>query len=455
MSQSAGTRRDFIRVASLAAAALAMPRRHDGAAPSSATGRRVFSEISASLYAWELHDEGIENILDNLQRMAAVNSVYLIALMHKEKRPLTSDVFPHNPVRKTWNAEDSRIYWHPDLKRYGRIKPRLSDYDWLNKTDWLKAMIEAARKRGLKTGVEISHTVLDAERGEKEFADCMQRDVRGRPVVNWGRAHPVCLNHPDVLEYVLGLFSDLAANYDVDYLQTCLIPFYDGGASPARPLELFARGGCFCDACRGAAKAAGFDFEKALAVLRPFAEDLPQAGKERAGRATGPEPPELSQWLAFRRDSVTRFYRAIHSRIHAIRPKGDLRLNVFMRNPQVGGMDLRALKPHLDSIRVCDYTEQSGNMAALSGKRQWLTEVREAVGREMPVLSAVAVRPKATPEIIREGVKVAAECGVNGITLGHYDGAEFPMLRAVREGLEVAKVDITPAVGMILGKEAP
>jgi hypothetical protein len=31
------------------------------------------------------------------------------------------------------------------------------------------------------------------------------------------------------------------------------------------------------------------------------------------------------------------------------------------------------------------------------------------------------------------------DCGVNGITLGHHDGAEFPMLRAVREGLQTAR----------------
>jgi hypothetical protein len=28
------------------------------------------------------------------------------------------------------------------------------------------------------------------------------------------------------------------------------------------------------------------------------------------------------------------------------------------------------------------------------------------------------------------------ECGMDGITLGHYDGAEFPMLRAIRDGLK-------------------
>jgi hypothetical protein len=446
MAPSVRTRRDFLKVSGWTAASLAMPRRHDAAEPS-AVGQRFFSEISASLYAWELHDEGIERILDNLQKMAAVNSVYLIALMHKEKRPLTSDSFPHNPVRKTWNAEDSRVYWRPDLTKYGRIKPRLSDYDWLNQTDWLKVMIEAARKRGFKTGVEVSHTVLDGERAEKEFPDCMQRNIRGQPVVNWGRAYPICLNSPDAREYVCGLFSDLAANYDVDYIQTCMIPFYDGGASLARPLELAARGGCFCDSCKRAAKETGFDLEKALAVLRPLAGSVQQSTTEKPDREARPEPPELSSWLAFRRDSVTRFYKDIHDRIHAIRPKVDLRLNVFIRHAEVGGMDLRALKPHLDSIRVCDYSEQTGNLAALTGKRQWLHDVREAAGKEMPVLSAVAVRPKATPEIIREGVKVAVECGVNGITLGHYDGAEFPMLRAVREGLALANVQVAASFG--------
>ena len=37
------------------------------------------------------------------------------------------------------------------------------------------------------------------------------------------------------------------------------------------------------------------------------------------------------------------------------------------------------------------------------------------------------------------------ECGMDGITLGHYDGAEFPMLRAIREGLKDAGVEVPAA----------
>ena len=64
---------------------------------------------------------------------------------------------------------------------------------------------------------------------------------------------------------MLNLFSDLAANYDVDYLQTCLLPFMPGDSQ---------KGECFCDSCVRAARVAGFDLEGVRAALRknPTAE---------------------------------------------------------------------------------------------------------------------------------------------------------------------------------------
>ncbi len=91
-----------------------------------------FREISASLYPWDLADEGLERILDNLQEMALCNSVYLIALMHHEKRPLTDFFYPHNPARKTYCPEDSRAYWHPDPSYYGCTKHCTADTDCLS-----------------------------------------------------------------------------------------------------------------------------------------------------------------------------------------------------------------------------------------------------------------------------------------------------------------------------------
>src|SRR5450631_4198690 len=166
------SRRQFLAMAGAGAASLALPRRLS-AAPAK---HRPF-EVSASLYPWDLHDEGIENILDNLQKMSGVNSVYLLGIMHYEIRPLTSPAFPHNPVRKTWQAEDSRCYWHPEMKLYGRIKPQLSSFPWLSDTDWLDVLTKAVRKRGLKTGAELSHTLVDLDTVNKDLLDCTLRDI--------------------------------------------------------------------------------------------------------------------------------------------------------------------------------------------------------------------------------------------------------------------------------------
>jgi hypothetical protein len=75
-------------------------------------------------------------------------------------------------------------------------------------------------------------------------------------------------------------------------------------------------------------------------------------------------------------------------------------------------------------------------------KRSWLLAVRRAIGDEMHFLSAIGVRPRATPELIRRGVVISAQCGADGITMGHYDGAPYGNLRAIKEGLEMADVEI-------------
>src|SRR5262245_57143618 len=92
-------RRQFVSLLGTAAVGVALGSRL-GAAPDEKRGKaKKPFEVAASLYAWDLHDEGVERALDNLQ-MAAVNSVYLIGIMHPEMRPMGGVTFPHNPVRQ-------------------------------------------------------------------------------------------------------------------------------------------------------------------------------------------------------------------------------------------------------------------------------------------------------------------------------------------------------------------
>ena len=437
-----------------------------------------FSEIAASLYAWDLLDEGVEPVLDTLRETTLANSTYLVALMHWEKRPLTDFFYPHNPKRKTYFPEDSRAYWRPHLEHYRdtRIKPRTSDREELKGKDWLELLVTAARKQGWRTGAEISHTILDLERAQGEFSSAVQRDIYGNPL-----AQLICVNNPDARLYLIGLFTDLVSNYDLDFVQTCLVPFAatrlrasvglggerhepgtfgfqtwgaGGAGTPLETVVQTALGGCFCPGCQSAAKADGLDLRAVRRALLPLADLLDHAGPGEGHRlallrASNTSPaalllahPEMFDWLRFRCASLTRLFRDLHQAIRRINPKIDLRLNAYIsRNWELSGIDLAALKPHLGSIRSSDYSEQSGSAQQLEHKRQFLLSIRAAVGDQMHFLSAIGIRPKATPELIRKGVVISSECGADGLSLGHYDGAPLKNLEAIRQGL--ADADVT------------
>src|ERR1017187_5986090 len=97
-------RRKFVQAAGAAALGGRWLRAQSAAAARTASATAIPAsvpwkqfEVEAALYAWDLHDEGVEQVLDNVQEMAAVNSVYIIGLMHPERRPETSATYPHNP----------------------------------------------------------------------------------------------------------------------------------------------------------------------------------------------------------------------------------------------------------------------------------------------------------------------------------------------------------------------
>jgi hypothetical protein len=427
------------------------PKRH--------RARKIFNEVAASLYAWDLLDEGCEPIMETLQETAQTNSLYLVALMHHEKRPLTDFYYPHNPKRKTYFPEDSRVYWQPHAESYrdSKIKPLTSDRDELKKTDWLGLLVSAARKAGWKTGAEISHTVLDKERAAEQYVSVVQRDIRGTPL-----GQLICPNNPDGSAYLIALFTDVVRNYDVDFVMTCLRPFESGGQGRGRASSLTdmvlgtVLGSCFCDSCIAAARSDGFDLRAARRAMLPLADAMTDRGNLAGAHSLGllrasntsatallVQHPEIFDLIKFRCASMTRLFGRVHKAVTSIKPGIDLRLNAYIYDYwELAGIDFAALRPHLGSIRSSNYDEQSGNMDRLEHKRQFLLAVRAAAGDDIHFLSAIGIRPRATPELIRRGIAISSECGADGLSLGHYDGAPLQNLEAVGQGLREAGVRV-------------
>ncbi|HOV69091.1 MAG TPA: hypothetical protein PLZ84_02065, partial [Clostridia bacterium] len=323
-------------------------------------------EIAASLYPWDLHDEGIENIAGVLQERSLVNSIYLVGVMHYEKRPLTSLFYTHNDKRKYYLPENSRVYYRLDMNSFKntKLKPLFSEREFLRGTDWLDVLTKEARRRGLKAGIELSHTIFDTDVAMKEFPDTVQKGVNGNPLGGW-----LCPNNPDVHEYQRAMFYDTVKNHDVDYVQTCLLTFAQGGpakapwffntwmnvdkATSVGKLFSVARGGCFCEHCRAKAKALGYDwdiilrdmkklFEIANASPYGFQDSLMEHDLTMGSDITDSllliEYPGLMEFLKFRIDSITELFRDFYISVHEAKPDIDFRYNNHTGEPEYQGI---------------------------------------------------------------------------------------------------------------------
>jgi len=380
-------------------------------------------EVTSSLYAWEVHDEGIENILDNLA-IGGINSVYLISPMHGERRPFIEGFqggrntyyFPHNPVRREWMAEDSRVYFFPDMSMYGTIKPLQSDYNWLKETNWLNVVIKAARARGLRVGAEVSHTYIPQSLLDRN-PEWRQIYLDGTPGRN------PCVNHPEVREYLLALYGDLSRNYDIDYIMTCMYVFNGNGIT--------RNSSCICPYCQQKAKSMGFDLTAAIPIMRDNSMAY----------------PEVEQFLKFREDATTEIYKLVIDRMRKEKPGIEFRLNSL--NNWNTGLNLTRLTSHIGSVHLETHQEQQGRPNTQRVSR--IKTARHYAGPDFPIIASVTTRLLSTPEIIRTMIKQSVSTGVQGIGIKHYDGTPFSRLRAVRNGLHENGVEgFSPILGFEL-----
>jgi hypothetical protein len=341
----------------------------------------------------------------------------------------------------------------------------VTDNPELQGHDWLQELIDSSRQRGMTVGVELSHTWIDKERARADLSDCVQRDIYGQPF-----DQQICFNNPDVQAYGIALYTELASRYDVDFVQTCVRGFHPGrrqpwtasGSPELQRLTGTTLGGCFCDRCRAAAEARGIDWDAMISRLRWLADGYDHYNHHQSfeanllwhssmtSTALLAEVPELYAFLRFRIDSLTAFFGAIHRAVHAVKPEIDMRLNHYAIYPELMGLDLRSVDCFFDSVRSSNYAEQTGDPKQMERKRAYLHSIRRAIGVQKYFLSAVSPRPKATPELVKQGILMSAQCGADALTIGHYDGAWMNCLRAIREGIEEAGIEIrrdTPVCG--------
>ncbi len=87
-------------------------KRHD-LIPYLRTYNLLAMETSLFAFATDLHDEGLDTVLGNLQDRAGVDGLTLAVAYHDAR-----DIFPHNPVHKVRYLEGGAVFFRPEEARY-------------------------------------------------------------------------------------------------------------------------------------------------------------------------------------------------------------------------------------------------------------------------------------------------------------------------------------------------
>ena len=276
---------------------------------------------SAYLFAHDVLDEGVDVVLDRLERAGLGGAVMAAAYHHSR------DVFPHNPRRKVAYLEGGTVYFRPDLARYPdpRLTPRVAAV--AGEADPLGILCEAGRRRGISVSAWM--VMLHNTRLAFQAPDCAPVTALGDPLLN-----SLCPAHPSVRAYAVALAGDVA-RYGLDSIKLEALAYmgFDHGYHhersfvPLSPNIRFLLGLCFCKHCLAHARSIGVDGERVQRrvaalislVLESALNETHETELEEEKLRTECDG-ELGRFLDARCDVVSSLAERVSNAVHAVSP---------------------------------------------------------------------------------------------------------------------------------------
>lgn len=206
-------------------------------------------------------DEGVENVLDILQKRGAINTIFLTTFTYGRGlagRQIPGHPFPDHGLQesdeKSFHGGNYAVS-HPEYYRNTLLKnTRAPEHGNL---DIVAAVLPGAKKRGMKVFCSVEDQWRSDVSGVKE---CGEIDLQGR------KTNTLCLFHPDVRAFWTGLVTDLCKSYDIDgilFFNERNGPLLNAlGASHFQKIDS-SRATCFCEHHQRAAREQGIDFMRA------------------------------------------------------------------------------------------------------------------------------------------------------------------------------------------------
>src|SRR5271166_4561397 len=305
-------------------------------------------------YAWDIAEIGAAKAVERFGSLG-LDTVTLAGSYHAGKF-----LRPHGRMAKVYFPEDGVVYFKPDSKRYGAIKPVPHSAISTGKD----AMRELADQDRLATNVWLV-LLHNTRLGEAHPDSTVANAFGDRHVYN------LCPSAPDARAYAIGLAVDVTESYPVVgvSLETPgFLPYAHGFHHefalnrPNRWLDS-QLGLCFCQHCLAGAKRAGLkiealrklvasDIEAYLASDVDFPDDMAEAFWLADTRTDG----ELAAFLDWRCTIVTSLVREIRD---AVRKSATVAVIPSVARPTAGawyeGSDLQGLAEAAGVIEACFY----------------------------------------------------------------------------------------------------
>jgi len=277
-------RRNFLRLASAAAALLTQEARPQATSPArpaprrgrpAVQGKKNFVGIQVRGFAWV--DEGIDQVLDNIQKKGEVNTVWAYTFAYGEQRLRKGSSLPDHGTPLAAGVSDvnaGALYdYDPKYFQNTVLKDfRLTGY---GKFNVIEQVAPKAKARGMDFFAwDLNNPSPTLAHTAPNYAELGEIDLNGRPTTN------PCFNNPDYRAYLSGKIESLLVGYasEVDGVAW--------GCERMGPLNGIIDGGgtatCFCQFCQAKARELGISVTRAQAGFRELGQLFHAAGQDTA-----------------------------------------------------------------------------------------------------------------------------------------------------------------------------
>jgi len=386
-------------------------------------------QTSIQCYLWDLHDEGIDDVLDRLKGEAGVTGIS-IPILH----PGIDQLRPHNGVSPRRFRSTGGAQFQPDTNRYRSTRMRPVVADWLakSKRNPLKAIADACKERGLNLRGQV--VCCDSPIMAARYETSCVKDVFDQQ--NPTRLCPINL---DVREYLASLAEDLSENYPFDAIELDQIAF-PADIQSAYPGTLgfvcgetggWLRSLCFCESCRQLAERDGIDVAGAAETARKHLEYVLTTGEPLtqpiAEFAT--EHPAVQSFVDWRCQLIT-------SLMQTVKRSCRCRLVIHRNgNPLWSATVFSDIAIHCDALlEECDDMDNS----VITQRIQSASQNAGGIERVELGLSACTPPCPDSAAIVRS-VKHAMDYGIRSISIANYGLIPLSRLACIRQATRYAQ----------------